>query len=64
MNYLKEKMVKDLTILSSKLEEESLSYLRKSKDIEDCWYGKAMGLQAGQKEIDKLIRKYEELRDE
>ncbi len=64
MNYLQRKMIKDLKILSSKLEQKSLQYLKKSEDVTDCWYGKAMGLQAGQHEIDRLVDKYEGMRDE
>ena len=63
MNYLKEKIIKDLGKLSGEMELKSKDCLRKSKDIKDCWYGKAMGLQAGQMEIDKLIEKYEGMRE-
>ena len=54
--------VKDLKMLSAQLDIKSNEYLRKSTDISDCWYGKAMGLQASEKEIDKLIEKYEGMR--
>ena len=62
MGYLKDMFVKDLKMLSGKMEEKSNECLRKSKDISDCWYGKAMGLQAGCKELEELIEKYEAMR--
>lgn len=64
MNRVKHIVIQDLGRLNGELEIKSNEYLRKSKDISDCWYGKAMGLQAAMKEIDGLIERYRKIRED